>query len=147
MDQVDMEVAPSPQFEPTMDDAKKKKKSRKSKNKDRSSPAPISNGLASSPGRSDDSSQEKKRKRDSEVGHKKQKKHKLDSTQNGMQNSDSSVNSTVDSQAQSSEPDMPVKTQKSATNGLETPPSSCCACGQWHRNHHKHRETEEAPWV
>lgn len=105
-----------------MDDAKKKKKSRKSKNKDRSSPAPNSNGLAPSPDRSDDSSQEKKRKRDLEVGHKKQKKHKLDSTQNEMQNGVSSVNATVDIQAQSSEPDVPVKTQKSATNGLETPP-------------------------
>ncbi|KAJ5986116.1 hypothetical protein N7451_010481 [Penicillium sp. IBT 35674x] len=104
-----------------MDDAKKKKKSRKSKNKDRSSPAPISDGPASSSGRNDDSSQEKKRKRDSELGHKKQKKHKLDSTQNGMQNGVSSVNPAVNSQAQSSEPDMPVKTQKSATNGLETP--------------------------
>lgn len=104
-----------------MDDAKKKKKSRKSKNKNRSSPAPIPNGVASSPNRGDDSSQEKKRKRDSEPGHKKQKKHKHDSTQNGVQNGDSSVNPAVGNQVQSSEPEMPIRTQQSAANDLEIP--------------------------
>ncbi|KAJ6092550.1 hypothetical protein N7486_007839 [Penicillium sp. IBT 16267x] len=104
-----------------MDDAKKKKKSRKSKNKDRSSPAPIENGLASSPTRGDDSAHEKKRKRDSEPGHKKQKKHKHHSTPNGVENGDASVNPAEDKQSESNEPDAPIKAQNPTTNGLETP--------------------------
>ncbi|KAJ5661286.1 uncharacterized protein N7484_000658 [Penicillium longicatenatum] len=104
-----------------MDDAKKKKKSRKSKIKDRSSPVPVTNGLASSPTRVDDSAQEKKRKRDPEPFHKKQKKHKHHSTQNGVENGDSSVNPADNKQAESKDSETPVKAAKPTTNGLETP--------------------------